>query len=90
MPDGPDWQPPLDRAIADVVAALDEGREPELCARRALQTTEVIFATYESSRRQGRLDLPLILEDCPLLVSPVPDDARPRAAPTADAGGNGS
>jgi UDP-N-acetylglucosamine 3-dehydrogenase len=60
VPDEPDWQSPLDRAIADVVAALDEGREPELCARRALQTMEVIFAAFESSRR-GRVDLPLIV-----------------------------
>jgi len=57
--DTPDWQPPLDRAIADVVAALEERREPELSARRALRTMEVIFAAEESSRRGGRIDLPL-------------------------------
>lgn len=54
------------RAIQDVVAALKEGREPELSARKALQATELIFATYESSRRRGRVDLPLDIEDSPL------------------------
>lgn len=62
--DTPDWQPPLDRAIADVVSALEEEREPELSARRALRTMEVIFAAEESGRRGGRIDLPLP-ETCP-------------------------
>jgi predicted dehydrogenase len=46
-------------AVLDVVEALSTGREPELAASRALQATELIFATYESSRRRGRVDLPL-------------------------------
>lgn len=54
-------------AIADVVESLKTGREPELAARKALQSTEVIFATYESSRRRGRVDLPLATEDSALL-----------------------
>lgn len=58
----------IDRAMADLVDALDTGREPELSARRALQATEVIFATYESSRRRGRVDLPLAIDDSPLLT----------------------
>lgn len=49
--------------IKDLLDALKEGREPELAARRALQTTEVIFATYESARRRGRVDLPLKQKD---------------------------
>jgi predicted dehydrogenase len=53
-------------AVADLVDALKTGREPELSARRALQATEVIFAAYESSRRGGRVDLPLAVEDSPL------------------------
>ncbi len=56
------------RAIADLVEALEKGREPELSARRALQATEIIFATYESSRRRGRVDLPLKISDSPLLT----------------------
>jgi hypothetical protein len=35
----------------------------DLAARRALQATEIIFATYESSRRRGRVDLPLKQKD---------------------------
>lgn len=70
-------EPPLDeglhgpmffeRAIADAVDALKTGREPELSAQRALRATEVIFATYESSRRRARVDLPLDIDDSPLL-----------------------
>jgi predicted dehydrogenase len=62
------------RAILDVVNALKMGRESELAARKALQTTELIFATYESSRRRGRVALPLQIEDSPLL-SMLRDDA---------------
>lgn len=54
-------------ALGDVMDAMDEGREPELAARKALQTTEVIFATYESCRRRGRVDLPLDVDDSALV-----------------------
>jgi hypothetical protein len=43
-----------------------------LSARKALQATELIFATYESSRSRQRVDLPgigmpsLNIEDSPL------------------------
>ena len=53
--------------VLDLVDALKTGREPELAARRALRATELIFATYESSRRRGRIDLPLTIEDSPFL-----------------------
>ncbi|MBN1933372.1 MAG: alpha/beta fold hydrolase [Anaerolineae bacterium] len=53
-------------AVLDSVNALREGREPMLSARKALQATEVIFATYESCRRRGRVDLPLQITDSPL------------------------
>jgi predicted dehydrogenase len=54
-------------AILDLVDALKTGREPVLSARKALQATEMIFATYESSRRRGRVDLPLEIDDSPFL-----------------------
>jgi UDP-N-acetylglucosamine 3-dehydrogenase len=54
-------------AILDLVDALQTGREPALSVRNALQATELIFATYESSRRRGRVDLPLDIEDSPYL-----------------------
>ena len=47
------------QGILDVIDALKTGREPELSARRTLRATEPIFATYESSRRGGRIELPL-------------------------------
>jgi len=53
-------------AILDLVESLKTGREPVLAARKALQATELIFATYESSRKRGRVDLPLEIEDSPL------------------------
>ncbi len=53
------------RGVLDLIDALKTGREPELAGRRALQATELIFATYESSRRRGRIDLPLTVEDSP-------------------------
>ncbi len=54
------------KGAMDVVSCLKTGREPELSARKALQATQLIFATYESSRRRGRVDLPLQIEDSPL------------------------
>jgi predicted dehydrogenase len=62
-----DYVPTTVDAVLEVVDALKAGREPEISARRAAQATEVIFATYESSRRRGRVDLPLDIEDSPLL-----------------------
>jgi predicted dehydrogenase len=56
----------IHRALADVVGSLQTGREPELSARKALNATEIIFACYESSRRRGRVDLPLTISDNPL------------------------
>jgi len=58
-------QPHITKAVADVVRCLGSGDEPVLSARKALQTTEVIFATYESSRRRARIDLPLEVEGSP-------------------------
>lgn len=55
------------RGILDVIDALKNQREPELSAERAFRATELIFATYESSRRRGRVDLPLTIEDSPLI-----------------------
>ena len=56
------------RGVLDMIDALKTGREPELSGQRALRATELIFATYESSRRRGRVDLPLTIEDSPLIA----------------------
>jgi predicted dehydrogenase len=56
----------ISRAIADVVACLLEGRKCQLDVRNALIATEIIFGAYESSRRRGRVDFPLDIDDNPL------------------------
>jgi predicted dehydrogenase len=61
-----DFEPLNDMSIAEVVGALREGRTSELCAENALRATEIIYAGYESSRRRGRVDLPLTIKDNPL------------------------
>lgn len=59
----------IPRAAADLIRALDEpGYTPLLAAENALRSTEVIFATYESSRRRGRVDLPLEPQDSALIA----------------------
>lgn len=52
--------------IMDMIECIKTSREPVLSGRKALQATELIFATYESSRKHGRVDLPLQIEDSPL------------------------
>lgn len=56
----------LERAIKDVVSAIEEDREPTISARNALNATEIIFAGYESIRRRGRVNCPLDIDDHPL------------------------
>jgi UDP-N-acetylglucosamine 3-dehydrogenase len=82
-------------AIVDLADALRQGREPELSARKALQATELIFATYESSRRRGRVDLPLAIDDSPLqamldagLVSPLDEKPAPEGWVQGDVNAN--
>jgi UDP-N-acetylglucosamine 3-dehydrogenase len=54
-------------AIADLVEALRDGREPVLDARHGVAAAELIFATYESSARRGSVRLPLDRDDNALL-----------------------
>ncbi len=61
--EGSDIDKPVTLAMLDLLDALENRREPELSGRRALKASELIFATYESSRRRGRVDLPLTAED---------------------------
>jgi len=74
----------VDRAIDDVVAALNAGRESELRAANALNTAEILFAAHESARRRGRVELPLDAYDHALEsmveageVTPTEADDRP-------------
>lgn len=54
------------RAIAEVVSCLESGARSQLASENALRATEIIFATEESMRRRGRVELPL-----PPMKSPV-------------------
>lgn len=56
----------IDRSVKDAVEAVQSGGRSELCAENILQSTELIFAAWESVRRRGRVDLPLEIEDNPL------------------------
>ena len=47
------------RQIADVLGALDGGREPMVTGEDARQTLEVVEAVYESARRHTAVALPL-------------------------------
>lgn len=55
-------------SILDSIQCLKTGQEPLLSSRRALQATELIFATYESSRRRAKVVLPLEVEDSAFLT----------------------
>jgi UDP-N-acetylglucosamine 3-dehydrogenase len=67
----------IDRAIADAIACLLAGRKCQLDAENALIATEVIFGAYESSRRRGRVDFPLDIEDNPLVAMVESGDLKP-------------
>lgn len=56
----------INRAIEDVVEAVETDRESALSARNAIKATEIIFGAWESSRKRGRVELPLEIEDNPL------------------------
>ena len=55
-------------SVLDLIACLESGDEPRLAGRKALQATELIFATYESSRRRSRIQLPLDTDDSALIT----------------------
>jgi predicted dehydrogenase len=71
----------IERAIADVVECLLAGRKCQLDASNALIATEIIFGAYESSRRRGRVDFPLDIEDNPLEAMVRSGDLNPQPAP---------
>jgi hypothetical protein len=54
--------------VLDLIDCVKTGREPVLSGRKALQATELIFATYESSRRRAKITLPLDADDSALLT----------------------
>ena len=54
-------------SVLNLLECLESGEEPELSSARSLRATELIFATYESSRRRARIHLPLETRDSALL-----------------------
>ncbi|MCW3055834.1 MAG: putative dehydrogenase [Chthonomonadales bacterium] len=69
----------INRACADLIHALDHpGYKPLLSVDHAIQHTEVIYATYESSRKRGRVDLPLEPEDSALIAMLEAGEIGPR------------
>ena len=55
-------------SVQDAVRCLRTGAQPTLSSHNALRATELIFATYESSRRAARVTLPLETENSALLA----------------------
>lgn len=76
--DDPAWRPPVMEdtshdqmigVIRNAVDCLESGNEPELSYKKALRATEIIFAFYESVRRNARIELPLVgVEDNPFIT----------------------
>ena len=56
------------RHIAHCIDCLEGGRTPITGSDNALRATEMIFATYLSSRTRKRVFMPLDIEDSPLLT----------------------
>ena len=55
-------------SVLDLIHGVKTGREPELSGRKSLQATELIFATYQSSRQRAKINLPLTVDDSALLT----------------------
>jgi UDP-N-acetyl-2-amino-2-deoxyglucuronate dehydrogenase len=65
----PSWKPEVEVTpaaeqmkglVSNAIDSLETGKEPELSAIKALRASEIIFAFYESVRRNARVELPLI------------------------------
>jgi predicted dehydrogenase len=66
------------RGIAHAVECLEKGTEPEHGAKNALQSTEIIFACWESARRRGIVEMPLTIDDNPLVAMIEAGQLKPR------------
>ena len=49
----------VDKAIDDIIVAINKEQKSALRAENALKTTELLFAGHESSRRRARINLPM-------------------------------
>jgi predicted dehydrogenase len=64
----PSWKPEMELSsmqdqmkgyVRHSIDCLAGGEEPEVSHRKALRASEIIFAFYESVRRNARVELPL-------------------------------
>jgi len=53
--------------VRDALDSLEKGVEPVLSHTKALRAAEIIFALYESVRRNARVELPLDINDNPFV-----------------------
>lgn len=74
-----------ERAIEHLVTCLSTGEEPIISGQNAIRGTELVFASWESSRRRGRVRLPLTIDDNPL-ESMYQDDELAETPSLAEAG----
>ncbi len=75
--DDPAWKPPVlpERTkgaemldvVRDTLDAFEKGEEPVLSYQKALRASEIIYALYESARSRRMVELPLEIEDHPLV-----------------------
>jgi UDP-N-acetylglucosamine 3-dehydrogenase len=65
------------RALQDAISTIGSDRESEIRAENALNATEIIFGCWESSRRRGRVDFPLLIDDNPLEAMVESGDLQP-------------
>lgn len=69
----------IERAIADVVDCFKTGRTSELCAQNEMKAMEIVFGCYESSRRRARVDLPMDINDSPIVAMLESGALKPKA-----------
>jgi predicted dehydrogenase len=65
-----DFEDSFVAAMADLIASVENNREPALSGRLAARTIEMIMAAYESANRRALIRLPLDTEQFPLLSRP--------------------
>lgn len=68
----------MELCLRDVMECSQTGRKCRVDASNALVATEIIFATFESARRRGRVDLPLEIEGNPLREMVETGDLNPQ------------
>lgn len=74
----PSWKPEMELStmsdqmkgyVQHAIDCLETGEEPEVSHQKALRASEIIFAVYESVRRNARVELPLTgVTDSPFIT----------------------